>query len=133
MAIATLNLRGTYNFDVYPAAIIPSTFKNAKVLAIMDRDSANREIDTQALHVQVYPYLPVGTPNDPDAYDYVKLLLTSGNTTVLGLAWINADTVELVESRTMMVKIANTKSSDVARVRAALLQLGLHGLEINIS
>jgi len=133
MDIPQLLNRQTYNFDVYPSAFIGNGFKNVTVMAIMDRETANKEIDTAALHVQYFPTLPAGTPNDPDAYDYVKLKLPSGNTTVIGLAWIKAETVQLVDARTITAKIGGVTVNDLARVRLALIQNGFPNVDLSIS
>lgn len=131
-AVPSFALRQVYNFDVYASDILGAGFKNARVLAIMDRETANREIDTQALHIQIYPQLPNGWPNTPDAYDYVKILTSANNTTILGLAWIKADSVELVGTRVITVNIGNVNNSDIPRVRNALIQNGFTNLQIAI-
>lgn len=125
-------IKGVYNFDVYPSAILGTSFKNVTVMAIMDRATANKEIDTQAMHVLMYPYLPSGSVNDPDGYDYIKIKTTTGQTTIIGISWINDDTVELVESRTVTVVIDGVTASDVNRIKNALVQNGYSALTISI-
>ena len=125
-------LKQTYSFNVYPVPVLGNSFKNVTVSAIMDRDQANKEIDTAALHAQIFPYLPAGTPNRADGYDYVKIKFPSGATTVLGLAWIVEDSVEQMTSSVINVKIANVSASDVTRVRNALVQNGFNAIEISV-
>lgn len=125
-------LRKVYNFEVYPAALLGNDFKNVTVLAIMDRDTANKEIDCQALHINYYPSLPSGTPNDPNGYDYVRIRTTAGVTTVLGIAWINQESIQLVESRTMKITVGDVGAADVARVRNALVQNGYNNIDIQL-
>lgn len=126
-------LRQVYDFDVYPSSLIGNNFKGVTILAIMDRQTANKEVDVQALHIQIFPLLPANSaPNDPDGYDYVKIKTQSGETTILGMPWIKADTVRLVESRTIMVKIGGVASADIIRVRDALAQNGFSNVEISI-
>lgn len=126
-------IRGVYSFEVYPVAILGGDFKNVTILSIMDRETANREIDTQALHVNLYPYLPVSTPNNPNGYDYIKIKTSTGQTTILGIAWINLETITLVESRVITVKIGNVSAADTARVRNALAQNGFTVTDISIT
>lgn len=128
-----LKNRLTYNFDVHPTAFIGNNYKNVTVMAIMDRETANKEIDTAALHIQCFPTLPAGTPNDPDAYDYVKLKMPSGATTIIGLAWIKSETVTLVDARTITAKIGNVTATDLAKIKAALVQNGYSSIELSIS
>jgi hypothetical protein len=125
--------RGVYSFDVYPVAILGNNYKNVKVVSILDRESANQFVDTQALHLQIYPYLPAGTPNDPDAYDYVKLKMPNGNIVVLGMAWINLSTITTVDSRTITVKLLEVNSTDVPRIRDVLVANGFNRMEITVS
>lgn len=126
-------IRQVYNFDMFAPAILGNSYKGATILAIMDRETANREIDTQAMHISVFPHLPAGTPNDPNAYDYVKIKTSAGNTTILGVAWIKEETVTLVESRTITAKIAGVAAGDLTRVRNALIQNGFNNIEVTIS
>jgi len=123
----------TYNFDVYPTAFIGNNYKNVTVLGTITREMANMEIDTAALHIQCFNTLPAGTPNDPDAYDYVKLRFPDGSTTVIGLAWIKPETVELIDARVITVKIGGRTPADLARIKNILVQNGLNDLEFSIS
>ena len=125
-------IREIYSFDVYPTAVLGNGFKNVTVLAVMDQESANQLIDTTALHVNVYPYLPPGTPNRPDSYNYLKIKTANGETTVLGLPWINEASIEHVVSTSITVKVGNVQASDVAAIREALQQNGFTSLEISV-
>ena len=122
-----------YSFNVYPVALLGNNFDNVTVMALMDQKTANRDIDTQALHIQVYPYLPAGTPNDPSATSYLKLRTTAGNETIVANTWIKEDTIEVVESRTITVVIGDVTASDVNRIRNALVANNFNNLEISIS
>jgi hypothetical protein len=126
-------LRKVYNFDMYAPGVLGASFKNATVLALMDRKEANRFIDTQGLHTQVYAELPAGWPNSPEAYDYVKIKTSAGLETVLGLAWIKADSVELVESRVITATVSGVGAGDLPRVRQALRANGFMNIELSIS
>lgn len=133
MTTPVFAIRQVYDFDMYAPAVLGASYKGATVLAIMDRETAAKEIDPMAVHVSVYPYLPAGTPNDPSAYDYIKIKTTAGITTILGIPWIKADTVTTVESRTITAKITGVAAGDLPRVRNALIQNGFTGIELTIS
>lgn len=126
-------IKGVYNFDVYPTAILGDDFSNVTILAILDYETALQTADIPAIHTNVFPYLPSGIPDDPSQYDYVRIRTASGSATILGIPWINLDTLELVESRRMTVKIEGVSSSDVERVRIALVQNGFNNLEITLN
>ena len=125
-------LRQVYSFNVYPTALLTTSFTNVTIKAIMDPISAAKEIDIYALHAQVYPSLPVGAPNDPTAYDYVKLQTTAGNTTILGMAWIDASTVALVQANTITATISNVSAADMNRVMNCLVQNGFQAVSLSI-
>lgn len=127
-----LELKQTYSFEVYPAALLGNGFKNVVVMAILDQESANQIIDTQALHIQVKPSLPVGSPSRASDYNYVKLRMPNGDTTVLGLPWIKDNTIVQQTSTTIMAVISGVTPADVSRVRAALLQNGFANLDITV-
>lgn len=127
-------IKQAYSFQVYPAALLGNGFQNVVVMAIMDFESANREgVDPTALHVQVYPTLPAGTPNDPSQYTYVKLKMPNGDTTILGLPWIKEDTVEQITSNTITATITGVTAADLPRVKNALTQNGFGNIELSVS
>ena len=117
----SFQVNGKYSFEVFPTAILGNDFKNVVVMGIVHPSIAQNFLDIEASHVQVYPYLPAGTPDDARGYDYVMLKTISGETTVLGLPWINADTITNVESGTMLIEILNVTSMDIQRVSDALI------------
>lgn len=125
-------IREIYSFDVYPAARLGNGFKNVTVLAVMDQESANQLIDTQALHVDVYPYLPSGTPNNPASYNYLKIRTANGETTVLGVPWINEASIIHIDTTEITVKIGNVVASDAVAIKEALQQNGFTALTITI-
>lgn len=126
-------LKKVYSFDVFAPSILGTEFKNVTILSIMDYETALQQADIPAIHTNVYPDLPSGLPDDPSQYDYVRIRTASGVATILGIPWIDLDTVELVESRRMTVKIEGVSSADVERVRIALVQNGFNNIEITLN
>lgn len=133
MTYPSFTLRQSYNFDTYAPAVLGDAFKGVVIVAVMDRQTAEKELDVQTMHVQLYPFLPVGTPNSPDAYDYVKVRFPSGVESVLGLAWIKSDSVELVQGRTITVVLANRTAGDLPRLRDVLSANNFTPAQISIS
>lgn len=119
-------------FSVYPASILGTEFENVKVLAILDAESATGLIDPYAMHRNVYPTLPGGTPNDATSYSYVKIQLANGEKTAVGLPWIDDSTVAVQSASIMDVAIFNTSAADVEKVRKALIAAGLPEIEITM-
>jgi hypothetical protein len=125
--------RKVYSFDVHPSAILGTGFKNVTVQAVLDYDSALSFGDIDAMHANVYRYLPAGTPNRPQDFDYLLIRTDQGTTTIIGVPWIVEETIELVESLTMSVKIENVGNSDIERVRACLTQNGYDKISISLA
>lgn len=122
----------TYSFDIYPRAYFDTDFTNVTVLGTVGYEMAAKYADIYSLHVQVYPTLPENTPNDPKAFTYLIIKTTTGSTTVIATSWIKEDTIELIVARTMVVTIDNVSSSDINRVRNALVQNGFNNLDIQM-
>ena len=129
------DIDSVYSFDVYPVALLGNNFKNVTVLAIMNQATAQAQgFDTYAAHANVFPTLPTGTvPNDPSKYSYIKIKTPTGDTAYLGIPWVVAASIALVESRTITVQIAGVSASDQAGIKAALNQNGYSQLTFSIN
>jgi hypothetical protein len=128
-----LNIRSTYNFEVYGTQILGNNYSGVTILAIMDADSAAKEIDAVSKHAAMFPYLPNGTPNNWRSYDYVKIKTVTNQVTVIGMPWIKENTITLVEARTATIKVGNVTGSDANRIRNALITNGFNDIEITIN
>jgi len=126
-------LKKVYSFTLYPTVILPGDYTNVTVMGIIDYETALQLADIPAIHTNVYPYLPTGTPDDPSQYDYLKVKLSSGVITVLGLPWINLNTVELVESLRATIVVEDVTNNDATRLRECLVQNGFNNITISIS
>lgn len=120
----------SYSFDVYPSPILGTGFSNCTVLSIMDHDSAALQVDTMALHAQVYPFLPAGTPDDPTLATYIKIRLPSGDTTILGSTWINTSTVKEIKRTTIVATIKDVTPNDLDTIRRVLLANGFEHIDL---
>jgi hypothetical protein len=103
------------SFDLYPASIVGTTFKNAEVASILDFTTAMLFEDVAAMHANVYPTLPPGTLNDPKKYTYIKFILENNKVLIVGLPWIKENTVAVESTTNMLVKVMSVDS--VQRVR----------------
>lgn len=112
-----------YSFKVYPAALLGDGFQNVTIAGVVDAETANQFVDIQALHQQIYPSLPAGTPSDPFKYTYLKIK-RPGQTgpAYLAVPWIKDDTVIGVEALTMVITCGPVEAADEARARAALVR-----------
>lgn len=130
---ATIVFQSIVNFSQYAPAVIGAGYEGAKVLAILDADSANQYINTATVHASIFPYLPAGTPNDPTAYQYLKLKLSSGETTAVGLPWIE-DSSWVVQTRAKLTIVMDSVDPDDRnKITAALVALGFNNFAISVS
>lgn len=116
-----LVLSSIMSFEVFPFSVLGTNFKNVKILAIFDRDTAELAgMDTRAQHALMYPFLPSTVPNDPSKYNYVKIRMPSGETQILGMAWIDEASLEIVNLGKFVVELDNISSSDQSKILEAL-------------
>ena len=132
LAISALPLNSTVSFDLHPAAILGPSIKGAKVLAYLDAASTYYfNIDPVAQHVNVFPFLPPGTPNQFDAYPYIKLKLASGAITCIGLPWIVDASLAVATTRQMQITIDNVTPAGQNLILAALSANGYGAVKVD--
>lgn len=125
---------GSYvNFSLYAPAILGAGYEQAKVLGILDYDSANALIPAAQLHASVYPTLPPGTPNDYTAYPYLKILTASGTKTAVGLPWIQDSSYVVNQAAKMTIVLDSVDPDDQNKVTQALNAIGLSNFTITLS
>lgn len=129
-----LVIKSILSFSVYPTAVLNSTFKNVKVLGIIDSSMA-RDLGTgvDELHANVYNSLPAGTPNDPDAYLYVRIEFANGARQILGLPWIKESSIVISNYTVINAKISGVKPSDWDDILALLGANGYNQVELTAS
>lgn len=79
-------------------------------------------------HANIYPTLPedvkLTTANDYTTYNFVSLRTDSGTEFYIGLPWILAGSVELVQDVVMDIRLSNFKEADKDMVLKVLQQAG---------
>jgi hypothetical protein len=115
-----LQFGNVITFEVYPASIIGTRFQDVKVLGLLDKDTANLWIDADAMHLNVFPTLPNGVPNNPDDYQYVKLKHLNGAVSVIGIPWIRTDSVVVSTRGTLTLSVKNVTPVDMDRIVRAI-------------
>lgn len=124
-------INATCSFDVYPSAILGATFQGVKILDIVSADTTRfLGFDPQAMHANVYPTLPPGTPNAYDAYPYVRMQLPSGQMQIFGIPWIIDSTFKISTNRTVQLTIDNVDDNDLNVIRQALSANGFTAVDV---
>lgn len=125
-------LKDTISFDTLAPSILGAKFTRVKVMAVLDSQSASQHIDVVAMHRNIFPMLPAGTPDQLDAAPYLKLQLPNGEVTVVSLNWIRLETVEVFVSTSANFAISNIASTDIERITALLKANGYNSIEVNV-
>lgn len=82
------------------------------------------------MHINVYPFLPAGTPNNPADYAYLKILTASGQETAIGIPWIKETSIQEVSYKKAIVEIEPVALEDAGRITAALIKNGFPNVKI---
>lgn len=127
----TLTLNSVVSFDLYPSQLLGTGYKNVKLLAILDADTARSWIDPVAMHANVYPTLPPSTPNKFNGYPYLKLKLPDGSITAIGLPWIRDETFQVATTRSMRLLIEAVSPEDQNKVLLALSSNGFNAVDVS--
>lgn len=125
----------TYSFNVYPVAQLGNNFQNVKALALLDASTVQQlGVDIWAMHKNIYPSLPAGTPNDPTQFQYLRIKLQSGTSTIVAIPWIDDSSVTLVSAKTLQVTLGNLDPGTwTPRIQLALAQMLPAGTPIQIT
>lgn len=124
-----------YNIPVIPTAVLGTDFNNVTVVGILNYRTALHFADIDAIQASVFPYLPQGTPNRPEEYEYLQLQTATPNTppVILARQWINEAAVVAVTNSKIVVTIEGAGAQDIDDVRAALVQNGYENLNIRVT
>lgn len=119
-----VNLNDTISFQIYPSAVIGTVFNHCKITGVLDYETAKAFQDIEALHANVYPTLPSSSPNDPRQYSFLKVLLPSGSTSIIGGPWIKTDTIVKHEKSRIRFTVEDVSSDDIKNINLLLNSRG---------
>jgi hypothetical protein len=117
-------LKKLYNFTTYAPAILGGDFKQARVVALLDYDSALKYANVDLLQRQVFSKLPVGTVDAVSSYTFVLIERSDGVRVVLAYPWIIPESVVEVKTVSITATIYNADDTDMARIRDVLNTMG---------
>lgn len=120
------------SFTTVAPTILGASIKNAKLLSILDYTTASTMADIIQKHINLYPYLPQGTPNDYRKYKYLHLELLSGEVAVFGIPWIDEQSIVVNQDITYVVTIPSQSVSDLTIIRNALISNGIDNFTVDV-
>ena len=100
----TDSLGQTIAFEVYPSSVIGTRFNNAIVRGVVDHSGVT-EFNPAVMHANVFATLPSGSVDDFRKYNYLRLELENGNITFVGIPWIIANSVQVINNQDLVINI----------------------------
>lgn len=123
--MTTLTLNKFYNFSVYANSILGTTYRNAKLVSILDYNVALKFANIELLHRQIYPYLPPNTLNDSTKYTYY-LFTYNDKQIVIADTWIIQSSIEETEGLNYTLSLNNVTPTQLSIIRDQLTLLGVN-------
>lgn len=121
----------TVRFNTLAPNVLGANRDNVTIVAAdMDLDTAQLISDVKAKHSQVKNYLTT-LPQSAGSYSYVKLRYGNGTVEVLGVPWIDLNTIEVITDRKLVITVSKVSDTTEQRVREALLQNGIKDFTID--
>ena len=109
-------------FDVYPVSIIGTSYsEGVELIAVLDTDAARAFFDPHVRHQAVSPYLqaPVEV-----GYPYIKVRHANGADDVVGLPWIDIDSIKGAGTSNLSISYTNLSTLEIDGLLAALTSMG---------
>lgn len=121
----------TVRFNTLAPNVLGANRDNVTIVAAdLDLDTAVLISDVKAKHSQVKNYIS-SLPQSAGSYSYVKLRYGNGTYEVLGVPWIDLNTIEVITDRRLVITIPKISDSTEQIVRKALLQNGISEFTID--
>lgn len=114
------------SFDVHVSGVLTQDYDNVTVKGLIPAESCDKYgYDVYALHAQIYRMIPQGTMEDnPDSYPYLLVKTLDEQWKVVGLPWINADTIRVHRQITAVFTVPNIAQEDINLIRDVINRYG---------
>lgn len=128
----TFSVQSTYTFDTLAPAILGGRFTRAVMLGELSYELAMGRENVLMQYRQIYPSLPVGTPDTPKLARYYVFRTESGEMVVLCDQWIDLTSVVLVEGVNFSFHFVQGLPADVYAIRDLLTAAGYNNFTSSI-
>jgi hypothetical protein len=110
------------SFEVYPAERLGNNFKNVRMCAVLNPETARAlGHSLYEAHQNVYPTIPTGQiPNNPTQYNYVQVQFENGEKQIIGIPWIRPDSVVINDGKTLTLVFQDLDQRRKDRILAAV-------------
>lgn len=120
----TPTINNHYDFLVYANSILGASFQNARLVSILDYQTALKFDNVVLMHRQVFPYLPEGTLEDLTRYSYY-LFKVGEHSVLLADVWIVSQSLTLSTGSSHSLTLLNVSANQLSIVRDQLRLLGI--------
>lgn len=114
------NIGKTYTFNTNAPSLLGASLVNAKLLSIMDYETARQYDNIDLRYRAIYPSLPLGTADKSKSTIYYRFQSQSGEKVVFAHEWIELGSVQVVEHITIQVLLTEASMEDMGRLRNIL-------------
>lgn len=117
----------TYTFNTIVPGILPISYTRVK-LEGRNRFNVARQLSPQDLMAdwrRIYPSLPAGTPDNPNAVNWLTFESMGGESITLAEEWIDGDTVVVTDFINFNIAVTESSSEQMGRIRDLLSQEGV--------
>ena len=122
--MTTLSINKLYKFYTYAPSILGASFDKAKLVAILDYNSAIKHKNVEFLQKQVYPFLPASTPRNVKDYVFYKFQTESDSNIIMANYWLIDESTVEITTLNLNVNVLNVSTQDISVIREQLRLLG---------
>lgn len=126
--LGKMDIGDTVSFDLHVSSVLPQDYNLVKIEGVIPASLCDRfGADVYALHAQVYRLVPEGTmDNNPESYNYLLVKTQDKEYRVVGLPWINSDTIKIYKQNKVTFSVVNCAEEDITIIRDAIARRGYH-------
>lgn len=125
-----ITLNSVVNFEYISPTVLGTAVRGAKVLAILDHESATAYINPMVYHASFRPHMPASAPQSFTDYPYVKLRMPDNTTMAVGLPWIQGDTWEEQSVESLRFTVSNVTPAGRQIIMRALAANGFNAVNV---
>ncbi|MDQ6988434.1 MAG: hypothetical protein Q9M19_01030 [Mariprofundaceae bacterium] len=125
----SMQINKSYDFTTLAPALLGAVYTNMKVKGIVTMEEAVKYSDVVTLHESVKSII-TGLPNTAHDLVFIILVDTDGQELVLAQDYIDSNTIVMVTTTNLDIKIFNVDSSMEAIIKLRLRELGILSFKV---
>lgn len=115
--LSKMNIGNIVSFSLHVDSVITQNYEHVKIIGIFPADACDPYDDVYATHAQVFRLLPEGlAEDDASSYPYLLVETELKERRVIGLPWIDYDTVRVHDRSLTSFSAYNMSQEDIEAV-----------------